>query len=182
MAPHRWHVWGTILRSYVAWHAAIVERRYRIYASVRTTELWRVYIDVTIVAVYAYMFIVAKPLEKHSGADISRLFYAFPVLFLLYALWGQLRRAAWGRDDFKIKILFVFALSFALLALQYRVDIIDIKVSNTISNVLGLGTALCLMASYRYVNFWQGAGDAVERWHGVPRPRWPKFRTLQDEA
>jgi hypothetical protein len=175
-------IYYTILRSYVAWHAAIVERRYRIYASVRTTELWRVYIDVTIVAVYAYMFIVSKPLEEHPGADVSGLFYAFPVMFLLYALWGQLRRAAWGPDDFKLRILFGFALLYALVALQYRFSIIDVNVSNTTGNVIGLVTALGLMASYRYVNFWQGAGDAVDRWHGIPHPRWPNLRTLRGEA
>ena len=171
-------IYYTVVRSFVAWHAAIETGRYKMLSKVRTTELWRVYIDVLIVAIYAYMLFSAEPLIEDGGADIHGLLSAFPVLFLLYGVWGHLRRVAWGDDGFKLKILMAFFAFYAALALGYTVTPSNTwSVSDETANKVVLGAALLAMGAYRYLNFWQESQDRV-RWPGkIPRPRIPNLRT-----
>ncbi len=171
-------IYYTVVRSFVAWHAAIETGRYKMSSEVRTTELWRVYIDVLIVAVYAYMLFSAEPLIDHGGADIRGLLWAFPVLFILYGVWGHLRRVAWGDDGFKLKILAGICGIYVLIAAGYTVIPSNTwSISNETANVLVLAVALVTMGLYRYINFWQETKDRA-RWRGnIPRPRVPSLRT-----
>lgn len=171
-------IYYTVIRSFVGWHAAIEERRYRLFvAKVRTTELWRVYIDVAIVVVYAYLLINAEPLQEDAGNDITALLWGFPVLFLLYGLWGHFRRIAWGKDGFSLPVLGCFGSAYIVLATLYCTDPFDFGGSASLANSLALGAALALMVAYRFINFWQGHDDA-KRWHRVPVPRIPRLTSL----
>ena len=172
-------VYYTVIRSFLAWHGAIEDRRYRINVKDRRTmELWRVYIDVIIVALYAFLLVAIEPLQdptaasiqagdhfEGGGADISAFFFALPVLFGLYLIWGALRRRAWGEDEFKLRVLVGFGLSFLLVAVLYKLDLGGI--SNMTRNIVGILVVLGLMSAYRYINFWQGRND-VKRWNGIP--------------
>lgn len=174
-------IYYTIVRSFVAWHEAIEERCYRILTpDSRTTELWRLYIDAFIVAVYAYMWFAAERLKSHGDTDIRRLLWAFPLLFLLYGLWGHLRHVAWGDDDFDFRILFVFGFAYVLLASMYTIGRSKTSVlDSSTANSIVLGVAFFLMFFYRSINFWQG--DRYKnraRRFGLPRPQLPRLRTL----
>ena len=167
-------IYYTVVRSFVGWHAAIEQRRYRILTgNVRTTELWRFYIDVVIAVVYAYMLIAAEPLKADGGADIRNLLWAFPLVFVLYAAWGQLRRVAWGDDDFRLRLLAIFGVLYAGLAVVY--SLLD---TTARWNVVALLLTFVLMFLYRYINFWQGHDDR-RRWAGIPRPRMPRLTALR---
>jgi hypothetical protein len=169
-------IYYTVIRSFVAWHAAIETRRYRMLVeAVRTTELWRVYIDVAILALYSYMLLTAERLIDDPGANIQALLWAFPVLFLLYDLWGRFRRLAWGPDDFEPRILRLFGLLYTLLALAYTVLPSNaLSTGDQAGNVIALSIALILMILYRYINFWQEfPGRAKSR--GIPCPKLPRL-------
>lgn len=174
-------IYYTVVRSFVAWHAAIETRRYKMMSEVRTTELWRVYIDVLIVALYAYMLFSAEPLVNNTGADIHGLLWAFPLLFVLYALWGHLRRVAWGGDRFDLRVLRRFCVLYTLIAIAYTaLPSKTLSISDDQANVLVLSIALLLMALYRYINFSQG-DDRRARWiTGIPKPRIPNLRTRRE--
>ena len=170
-------IYYTVIRSFVAWHSAIEAGWYRMSSDRRTTELWRLYVDVLIVALYAYMFIAAEPLTKEEGSDLSGLFWAFPVLFALYWLWGCFRRAAWGEDDFDFRVLLLFGILYVILAAFYALLPSEtLGVGEGTGNNLALAAALALMALYRYVNFWQGTSGRSMWFWKVPKPRIPPLR------
>jgi hypothetical protein len=172
-------VYYTVIRSFLAWHAAIEARRYRILVErVRTGELWRVYIDVAIVGLYSYMLFGVTPLIADKGADLSGLLWAFPILFLLYLLWGMLRNYAWGVEEFDPRFLLGFGIAYVLLALGYTlVPVGTLGIDQDAGNIITLAFAFALMAFYRYINFWQesraGLGWERSTWRGMPKPRWP---------
>jgi hypothetical protein len=169
-------IYYTVVRSFVAWHAAIESRRYRMLTeAVRTTELWRVYIDVAIVALYSYMLFVAKDMIVDPEASIAGMLWALPVLFVLYYIWGYLRKLAWGEDEFEFRFLLLFGAAYTLLALGYTLLPTDtFSIGNEAGNLIGLSISLALMVLYRYVNFWQGF-EGRQRWRllGIPKPRRP---------
>lgn len=163
-----------VVRSFIGWHMAIEERRYRLYSShVRTTELWRVYIDVAIVLLYAYFLNNAVGLQTHPGHDIAPLLWGFPLLFALYAAWGKLRRVAWGPDDFQLKVLRTFCLAYMALAAIYSFAPTPFEMSRALGNDLALSSALALMVAYRGINFWQGIPGRPTK-----RLRLPSFKPL----
>ncbi|MBK5218945.1 MAG: hypothetical protein JJE35_04050 [Thermoleophilia bacterium] len=170
-------IYYTVVRSFVAWHAAIETRRYKMSSKVRTTELWRVYIDVLIVAAYAYMLFCAEPLIEHGGADMHRLLWAFPMLFILYGVWGHFRRVAWGDDGFNLKILAGFCGLYVLIAAAYTVIPSNtFSISDETANILVLTVCLVAMGVYRYINFWQETQDRARWPWNIPRPRVPSLR------
>jgi len=172
-------IYYTVIRSFVAWHTAIEQRRYRINTTdVRTIELWRLYIDALIVAVYAYMVLCAEPLINDGGASIEALLWGFPLLFLLYLAWGLLRRAAWGPDEFEFDFLILFGGLYAFVAEIYSLAPYGLLERDR-STVNGIFLSICLllMFLYRYINFWQGYPDKP-RWLGLPKPRIPSLGTL----
>jgi len=173
-------IYYTVIRSFVSWHGAIEQRRYRLSVpDVRTTELCRVYIDALIVLVYAYLLLKAEPLRAQSDADIAGLLWAFPMLFVLYGTWGYLRRVAWGPDDFKLRVLIKFAVAYSVLALLYQLDPAGIG-GSAVANSFALACVLMMMGAYRFINFWQGAD--VNRWRGLPLPRIPTLTVLDRDG
>jgi hypothetical protein len=170
-------IYYTVIRSFIAWHSAIEHRRYRIETpEVRTLELWRVYIDALIVGTYAYLLLTAEPLIHNSGANLQRLLWGFPLLFLLYLAWGQLRRAAWGLDDFDLGFLVIFGLVYAVVALIYTLAPWDLLANEkSLINVIFLGGSFGLMMLYRRINFWQGFSNR-------PSLRLGRLKTLGPDA
>jgi hypothetical protein len=176
-------IYYTVVRSFVAWHTAIETRRYRMLSDRRTTELWRVYIDVLIVATYAYMLFSAEPLMRDGGGDVTGLLWAFPFLFLLYQAWGGFRLTAWGEDEFRLGVLQIFAALYVVLALAYTLIPSDTwSISDKIGNTIALAIALGLMGLYRYINFWQGDQDRNRIFWKIPRPRIPPLKRPADAS
>jgi hypothetical protein len=173
-------VYYTVVRSFIAWHSAIEQWRYRVLVSkdrIRTIELWRVYTDIFIVIVYAFLLLAAEPLTHDGGADISAFLFGFPVLFALYVLWGRLRRVAWGGNDpFNLLYLVFFGLLSFVVACVYTLDP-DVGISEALGNGIALSCTGLLMILYRFINFWQGEiyRDAIPRWRRLPLPRLPKL-------
>lgn len=173
-------IYYTVVRSFIAWHSAIEQWRYRVLVSkdrIRTIELWRVYTDIFIVIVYAFLLLTAEPLIHDEGADISAFLFGFPVLFALYVLWGRLRRIAWGGNDpFNLLYLVFFGFASFVVAGVYKLNP-DIGISEALGNTIALGCIGLLMVLYRFINFWQGEiyRDAIPRWRRLPLPRLPKL-------
>jgi hypothetical protein len=148
-------IYFTVIRSFIAWHLAMEQRRYRILADGNDAgELARVFIDVIIVGVYAYLLLVARPLTTHADANLTNFLFGFFVLFVLYCVWGVLRRLAWGSDQYKLKVLAIFGGLYLGLWLWYRLD--RGLFSHATSNLVALGVALGLMIVYRHFNWGQG--------------------------
>jgi hypothetical protein len=176
-------VYYTVIRSFVAWHIAMERRRYRIEANdpdtAKTTELWRVYIDLFIVVTYAFLLLQAERLagEGNADSDIKLLFFGLALLFVLYWAWGYLRRVAWGPDQFSFRWLLIFGTLYLLLALVYTTDDpLRLGVTRGDANLISLALALVLMVAYRYVNFSQGDEERRRIGKtGMPRPRLPRL-------
>lgn len=178
-------IYYTVVRSFVAWHFALEYRHYKISTvETRTTELWRVYVDGLIVVMYAYLLLAAEPLKSHSSADIRRLLWGFPVLFVLYCIWGLLLRASWGKDEFDLGILGAFCAIYVIIAAGYTVALWGKpSIVGEHANAIVLTIVFALMILYRYINFWQGYDDRQRaRWHCFPRPRRPHFRALASRS
>jgi hypothetical protein len=174
-------IYYTVVRSFIAWHSAIEQWRYRVLVPknrIRTVELWRVYVDILIVIVYAFLLLAAEPLAHDGGADISAFLFGFPTLFVLYALWGRLRRIAWGgsKDPFNFWYLALFGSLAFTIAVVYRLNP-DVGISEALGNAIAIGCVGLVMVFYRFINFWQGElyRDAIPRWHGIPLPKLPKL-------
>lgn len=172
-------IYYTVIRSYLGWHQAVETRRYRIIAKgAKTTELWRVYIDVLIVTVYAYMLLVAQPLQHHPGADIAPLLFAFPVIFALYWVWGYLRQVAWGRDDYTAWVLVGFGALCAAVAFGYRFSPLHISASRAVANDICLVATWLLMIIYRMINFSQSGLSKAMKWS----PHLPSLKIKDPEV
>ena len=177
-------IYYTVIRSFVAWHSAIETGWYRMSSDRRTTELWRLYLDVLIVALYAYMFLAAKPLIQEKGSEVGGFFWAFPILFVLYWLWGCFRRIAWGEDGFDLWVLLLFAVLYSALAALYAfLPAGTLGIGDGAGNALALAVALALMVIYRYINFWQGIAGRDAWFWKVPKPKFPRLgpRAVQSE-
>jgi hypothetical protein len=149
-------IYYTAIRSFIGWHIAQEARRYRIFASTaKTTELWRVYVDIAIGALYLYMLFSAEALKERADADIGPFLAAFVMLFALYLIWGYLRRVAWGHDKYASAVLWTFTVLYALLWWAYAHG--PEPWSMETMNVVALVLALLLMMGFRYIN-WRQAG------------------------
>lgn len=148
-------VYYTIARSFIDWHIAMESGPYRIMrADHRTSELRRVYVDFAIVALYAFMLFKAHPLLESPDAGLRLFFWAFPMLFALYLLWGRLRRHAHGSQQFSPALLLLFLVLWLVLAVAYEIVFESCDLDHRTVNAIALGLALLLMACYRHFN-WQ---------------------------
>jgi hypothetical protein len=163
-------VYYTALRSFVDWHLAMEAMPYRILDDdrrgvrprVRRAELLRVFLDFAIMASYSFLLLRAHSLIGHQNADLLPIAIAYPAIFVLYLIWGQLLRSAYqgqpGEDGrrFSRRLLFVaMVLAGAILA-GYAVGRHDSWLSSERElNIALLGAELVLVFLFREVNWYQ---------------------------
>jgi len=160
----------TAVRSFVDWHVLMEYAPYQIMTEesrklrllcepvrLRTLELWRLYLDFLIVAIYSLMLLRAHVLLDDQAAGLRFLMWTFPALFVLYLLWGALYRQATGPQQFNKRLLLLALLGSCALAIAYTVvwDKHTLAGHGTLRNVGFLLGEAGLMACYRSRNWLQ---------------------------
>jgi hypothetical protein len=145
-------IYYTVVRSFIAWHISVETGHYKIASDERKTELLRVFMDLFVVVLYAYMLFAAEPLRDHPRSDIDALLLAFPMVFVLYLAWEVLRRMAWSEsDDAELWVLGGFAVLYGMLLWAY--GCLPSGIDPEMRNSAVLAVALVLMAAYRLISF-----------------------------
>jgi hypothetical protein len=88
---------------------------------IEVSERWRLYSDIAVVIVYAYVLFQIRPLVNHPDADIRYLLLGYPFVFVLYLGSGYLRIARYGQEASKIPPILLFLAIFVLVLVLYIV-------------------------------------------------------------
>lgn len=146
-------VFFTAIHSFIDYHFAAEDQPYQFLdRGKRRWDLLRFYLDILIVGFYSFILLKAHVLVYSPAGDLVFVFFAFPVLFSLYILWGALRSmtAPGEKQRYDPRLLFLFLLAYGLLAIAY------LATSNGwLGNSEFLAVGLGLMGCYRWVNWRQ---------------------------
>lgn len=153
-------VFFTALRSFIDWHVAMEQSRYRILTEDRRTgELVRVFLDFTIMATYSFVLLRAHMLIADPHADLLAVAIAFPAIYVLYLAWDALLRRA--DDDtaqqFSQRLLWVTLTAALVLLALYALARANgwFGWSGQTLNTVFLSLELALVAVYRGLNWRQ---------------------------
>jgi hypothetical protein len=161
----------TVVRSFVDWHTLMERNSYKISTSTaislrpwlrgalqaRTLDLWRLYVDFVIVAVYSVMLLRAHVLLGSPAAGLRLFFWLFPGLFLLYLAWGELLRLRTGTQEFEEGLLLAAIAASGSLAALYNVAYASgwLADHGMARNIFFLTTEFVIMVLYRCFNWEQ---------------------------
>jgi hypothetical protein len=139
------------IQSFVDYHLAAEDQPYYVLTKPkRAVDLVRFYLDVAIVGSYSLILLKAHVLIKDSAADISDVFWAIVGVFVLYIIWGELRRVTSiekGRPYRPWLLLLTLGLYLAL-AIVYTQE-----PGGSLRNSASLAAALGVMLVYRGLNW-----------------------------
>lgn len=140
-------VFYTTVASWVDWHVAMARRP---YDTRQHAERFRVYADVGVSMLYAYLLFTVEPVTGHPGESLTRHLFGYPLVFVLYIASGLLRRWTHGRAASKLKPLIIGFVAYLALLVTY----VEIRRRlpgdwYVIVNGIALGAAFGLMAGYR---------------------------------
>jgi uncharacterized membrane protein len=153
-------IYFTAIQSFVDFHIASEEKPYRLLGKKSGRNLTRFYLDVVIVGLYSFLLLKCHVLITDPGADLTPAFWAFPVIFVLYIVWGILR--CWARPGGFQQESKRFLLLGGCLAAYLALAIVYANLSggwNT--NLIFLLIALAVMLIYRGFN-WLGRTPEAE--------------------
>jgi len=109
-------VFYTTVASWVDWHVAMAHRP---YDTRQHSERFRVYADVGVSALYAYLLFTVEPLVGKPTGSLTGHLLGYPMVFGLYLVSGFLRRWTHGRSASKVKPLFGGLTAYVILLLLY---------------------------------------------------------------
>lgn len=113
------------------------------------SERWRLYIDIAIVTVYAYVLFQVAPLVGNSDADIRYLLLGYPFVFSLYLGSGLTRIIRHGRIASNIQPIIEFLGVFLALVIAY-ILLSTTGLSPFLLNCAALVAALVGTRAYRW--------------------------------
>jgi hypothetical protein len=147
-----------VVRSFIDWHIAMEDAPYWIRTSARRTwELRRVYVDCGIVIAYVMLFLSADSLTTKGSSDIGEYLAVFVAVFVLYLVWGRLRRISYRtQHEFKDPTLVTALVGFLAIWCAYRLDRDSVHWLSRhaeLQNVLALLLAYMMYAAYRFRNW-----------------------------
>jgi hypothetical protein len=146
-------IFFTTIHSFIDYHFAAEDQPYQFLDKQRRRDdLGRFYLDVVIVGLYSFILLKCHVLLVSPGGDLSFAFFAFPVLFLLFICWGELRRrtAPDRKQPYDLRLLSLFLFAYGLLAMVYLTT-----ARGWVVNSVFLLAALLLMGLYRWLNWRQ---------------------------
>src|SRR6266853_75639 len=129
--------WGTVVyttvASWVDWHVVMARRP---YDTRQLVDRYRIYSDVVIGGLYAYLLFTIEPLTCNAAGLLFNHLLGYPLLFVLYLSSGFLRRVVHGKGASKPVPLFIglgayVILLFVYAQLRHRGDLIDTTAPNT---------------------------------------------------
>jgi hypothetical protein len=146
-----------IVWSWIDWNITMEEAPYdfRTHADVRGgrfiehSERFRLYSDIAIVTIYAYLLFQVNPLVDDPGADLRYLLIGYPAVFTLYLVSGVLRILRHGRKMSSIPPILMYLTMFVAILIWY-IGVRQTDFSNFTLNVITLVVATVAMRSYRW--------------------------------
>ena len=140
-------VFYTTVSSWVDWHVAMAHRP---YDTRQHAERFRVYADVGVATLYAYLLFTIEPLVGHPDGSLTRHLVGYPLVFGAYLLSGVLRQWTHGRSASKRKPLVIGFVAYVVLVLVYFYSRPLVSLEWHVRlNAVALVSALGLMWSYR---------------------------------
>jgi hypothetical protein len=146
-------VYFTAIQSFIDYHFASEDQPYQLLDSrYRAKDLGRFYCDVVIVGVYSFVLLKCHVLLATADADLTPVLWAFVLIFLLYLIWGHLRKETSGRSGqpYSPTLLWLAVGTYAAIAILYTVF-----ATGWGANAFALGLALLVMLVYRALNWKQ---------------------------
>lgn len=146
-------IYFTAIQSFIDYHFASEDRPYQLLdLRYRATDLARFYCDVFIVGVYSFVLLKCHVLLAAPGSDLTPVLLAFVLIFLLYLVWGHLRRKTSGESNqpFSPVLLWLAVAAYAAIAVLYNV-----LPTGWGANAIALCLALVVMLGYRVLNWKQ---------------------------
>jgi len=139
--------------SFIDWHLAMEQRPYLVTWDLkfgeRLRERLRVFIDLIIVILYAYLLVNATVLIKDPGHSVSAFLIGFPLIFVFYTLWALLRRKRYPTaSKSTLWVLTGFTLIFATIYVVYAAT----NSSGKASNEIALAIVIVAVFLYRFIN------------------------------
>lgn len=140
-------VFYTTVSSWVDWHVAMA---YCPYDTRQDAERHRVYADVFVAALYAYLLFTIEPLVGHADGSLTLHLAGYPLVFAAYLLSGWLRVRTHGRSASKRQPLVIWMFAYMGLVLAYFYSRPMVPLGWRVrQNAGALIAALGLMWSYR---------------------------------
>jgi uncharacterized HAD superfamily protein len=111
-------VFYTTVASWIDWHVAIVRRP---YDTRQFQERYRVYADLAVAMLYAYLVFTIEPLVGAPYISLTAHLLGYPLVFALYLLSGLLRRMTHGKAASKIQPILMATIVYSILVAGYDV-------------------------------------------------------------
>lgn len=149
-------IYVMIVWSWIDWNTTMELRPYDfrrhktpVGAFVEHTERFRLYSDLAIVALYAYILFQVKPLVGDPSADIRYLLLGYPIVFVLYLASGVLRIVRHGQRASNIPPIVLYLSVFVGILLVY-VALRGASIASFPLNCGALVLTLIAMRAYRW--------------------------------
>jgi hypothetical protein len=146
-------VYVTTFLSFIDWHLAMERRPYMVARELPVKEWrrewFRVWIDLLIVMVYAFLLVNGTILIHDPNHSINAFLLGYPIIFGLYLGWGLLRRKRYPDSPAnRLWLLFFTAIAFLVISLCYRFISGDIRAGN----VASLSVVIVITLIYRFIS------------------------------
>jgi len=143
-------VFTTTVLSWIDWHTTMV---YSPYDTHHRSEKVRLFADLLVVVIYAYLLFAVEPLVGHPGVSLQRYLLGYPLVFFAYLVSGVTRRRNYGVTASRLKPIGVFLGVYGSVSLYYwdARSIHELTGGDwvPILNLVTLTLVLTLMIGYR---------------------------------
>lgn len=144
-------IYATTVLSWIDWHLTMVLRPYNLNPKAGNTflEQLRVFSDLFVVSIYAYVLLTVEALADASSADATPYLAGFVWIFAGYVISGVLRKLRHGHLASNLSPILVFVALYSIVLLGYNTLISG--ADRTALNYFAVGAAFALMLTYRSV-------------------------------
>ena len=139
-------VFYTIVASWIDWHVVMAHRP---YDTRQLVDRFRIYSDVAIAVLYAYLLFTIEPLISDAGVSLVYHLIGYPLVFVLYLTSGFLRRRVHGKRASRPSYMIYACIAYTLLAIGYHIARAQAFVDAETQNALAIASILTLMFAYR---------------------------------
>ena len=140
-------VFYTIVASWIDWHVVMARRP---YDTRQIVDRFRIYSDVSIAILYAYLLFTIEPLIADPGATLRPHLLGYPLVFGLYLISGSLRRRVHGKKASRpIPMLCTGSLHVGVM-LGYCMVRSRAYLNEETANVMAIAATFLLMLGYRW--------------------------------
>ena len=144
--------WGTvfytIVASWIDWHVVMARRP---YDTRQLVDRFRIYSDVAIAVLYAYLLFTIETLINDPGATLVYHLIGYPLVFALYLASGLLRRWVHGQKASRPSHIVGAFIAYFLLTIGYHLAWTHGHVDAENQNALTVTIVLLLMFGYRWL-------------------------------